>query len=168
MPALISAADPLLTSLAAALASVGSPWASAPLQRLKDKGLAHDHVRLRGTTWGMDSHAVLAVADVVGAYATWAAAAGTQAAHAAAPWHVPLRRAMWLWSITWCAKWRAVSGNAAHVSADGEDWSTEHSGSALVVHVRGRVDHYPSPVVVAQVLGESEALDVALDQALGA
>ena len=153
MPALISAADPLLTSLAAALASVGSPWASAPLQRLKDKGLAHDHVRLRGTTWGMDSHAVLAVADVVGAYATW---------------HVPLRRAMWLWSIAWCAKWRAVSGNAAHVSADGEDWSTEHSGSALVAHVRGRVDHYLSPVVVAQVLGESEALDVALDQALGA
>ena len=49
MPALISAADPLLTALAAALAASGSKWASAPLQRLKEKGLAHDHVRLRGT-----------------------------------------------------------------------------------------------------------------------
>ena len=49
MPALISAANPLLTVLAAALAGSGSKWASAPLQRLKDKGLAHDHVRLRGT-----------------------------------------------------------------------------------------------------------------------
>ena len=49
MPALNSAADALLTALAAALASVGSPWANAPLQRLKDKGLAHGHVRLRGT-----------------------------------------------------------------------------------------------------------------------
>ena len=49
MPALNFAAAPLLTSLAAALASVGSPWANAPLQRLKEKGLAHDYVRLRGT-----------------------------------------------------------------------------------------------------------------------
>ena len=99
MPALISAADPLSTALAAALAASCSKWASAPLQRLK---------------------------------------------------------------------WRALSAAAAHVSADGEDWSTDHSGSALVAHVRGRVDHYLSPVVVAQVLGEFEALDGALDQALGA
>ena len=49
MPALNSAADALLTALAAALASVGSPWANAPLQCLKDKGLAHGRVpHLRG------------------------------------------------------------------------------------------------------------------------
>ena len=40
--------DPLLTHLAAALAAHGSPWAGTPLERLKDKGLAHDHVRLCG------------------------------------------------------------------------------------------------------------------------
>lgn len=114
------------------------------------------------TTWDLDSHAVLNVADVVGAYATWGAAVGAQAAHAAKAWHVPLRRAMWLWSITWCAKWRALSGAAAHTSADGEDWSSEHSGSALVAHVRGRVDHYLSPSVVVQVLAEFVALERAL------
>lgn len=126
-------------------------------------GLDLAHATLyTSTTWDLDSHAVLDVADVVGAYSAWGAAVGAQAAHAAQAWHVPLRRAMWLWSITWCAKWRALSGEAAHVSADGEDWSTEHSGSALVAHVRGRVDHYLSPAVVARVLAEFDALDQAL------
>ena len=116
------------------------------------------------TTWDLDSHAVLAVEDVLAAYATWSATLGTQTADATQAWHVPLRRAMWLWSVTWCAKWRALSGYAAHASADGEDWSAENSGSALVTHVRGRVDHYLSPAVVGQVLEEFEALD----QAMGA
>jgi hypothetical protein len=116
------------------------------------------------TTWDIDSHAVLEVAEVAGAYAAWGAAVGDPTAHAAKAWHVPLRRAMWLWSITWCAKWRALSGQAAHASADGEDWSTEHSASALVTHVRGRVDHYLSPAMVGRVLEEFDALD----QALGA
>jgi hypothetical protein len=30
----------------------------------------------------------------------------------ARPWHGPLRRAMWLWSLTWCAKWRVLSACA--------------------------------------------------------
>ena len=114
------------------------------------------------TTWDLDSHAVLQVADVQDAYTTWADAVGALAADAALAWHVPLRRAMWLWSITWCAKWRAISGHAAHASADGEDWSSEHSANALVSHVRGRVDHYLSPAIVAQVLQEFDALDQTL------
>ena len=129
-------------------------------------GLDLAHATLyTSTTWDLDSYAVLEVAQVVGAYATWGAAVGTQSAQsaqAAQAWHVPLRRAMWLWSITWCAKWRALSGQAAHASADGEDWSTEHSGSALVAHVRGRVDHYLSAAVVGLVLKEFDALDQAL------
>ncbi len=126
-------------------------------------GLDLAHATLyTSTTWDIDSYAVLEVAEVVGAYASWAKAVGTQPAQAAQAWHVPLRRAMWLWSITWCAKWRALSSLAAHASADGEDWSTEHSGSALVAHVRGRVDHYLSLAVVAQVLTEFDALDQAL------
>jgi hypothetical protein len=149
-------------------ASPANPHAGAVLVDLEKcrysyPGLDLAHATLyTSTTWDLDSHAVLDVADVVRAYATWGAAVGAQAAHAAQAWHVPLRRAMWLWSITWCAKWRALSGEAAHVSADGEDWSTEHSGSALVAHVRGRVDHYLSPAIVAQVLAEFDALDQAL------
>ena len=125
-------------------------------------GLDLAHATLyTSTTWDLDSHAVLQVADVVAAYTTWANAVGALAADAAQAWHVPLRRAMWLWSITWCAKWRAVSGHAAHLSTDGEDWSTEHSALALVAHVRGRVDHYLSPAVVGRVLAEFDALDEA-------
>ena len=128
-------------------------------------GLDLAHATLyTSTTWDLDSHAVLDVAEVVNAYAAWNAAMGAPAAHAAKAWHVPLRRAMWLWSITWCAKWRALADAAAHVSVDGEDWSAEHSGSVLVTHVRGRVDHYLSPSVVERVLQEFDALD----QALGA
>ena len=128
-------------------------------------GLDLAHATLyTSTTWDLDSYAVLQVADVVVAYNIWATAVGALAAHAAQAWHVPLRRAMWLWSITWCAKWRALSGHAAHLSTDGEDWSTEHSDSALVAHVRGRVDHYLSPAVVAQVLAEFDALDQALGE----
>ena len=126
-------------------------------------GLDLAHATLyTSTTWDLDSHAVLQVADVVGAYTAWANAVGGPAADAAQAWHVPLRRAMWLWSITWCAKWRALSGQAAHASADGEDWSAEHSDSALVTHVRERVDHYLSPDVVARVLAEFDALHQAL------
>ncbi len=126
-------------------------------------GLDLAHATLyTSTTWDLDSHAVLQVADVVGAYTAWAKAVGVVSADIAQAWHVPLRRAMWLWSITWCAKWRALSGHAAHISADGEDWSIEHSGSALVAHVRERVDHYLSHDVMAQVLAEFDALDRAL------
>jgi hypothetical protein len=155
--------------------SVGSPADSQPAPpvqavlvdlekcRYSYPGLDLAHATLyTSTTWDLDSHAVLEVAEVVGAYAAWGAAVGVRTAHAAKVWHVPLRRAMWLWSITWCAKWRALSGQAAHASADGEDWSTEHSGSALVAHVRGRVDHYLSPAVVGRVLQEFDALDQAL------
>jgi hypothetical protein len=59
---------------------------------------------------------------------------------------------MWLWSITWCAKWRALSSASAQPGSDGEDWSSQRSEAALVAHVRNRVDHYLSPPVVAEVL----------------
>lgn len=126
-------------------------------------GLDLAHATLyTSTTWDLDSQADLQLSDVVQACDTWADAVGPQAAGAARPWLVPLRRAMWLWSITWCAKWRALSGTASPDTADGEDWSTARSDDALVTHVRGRVDHYLSPAVVAQVVDEFESLDKAL------
>ena len=125
-------------------------------------GLDLAHATLyTSTTWDLDCCATLDLDQVLGFYAAWAAAVGPAAADARS-WHVPLRRAMWLWSVTWCAKWRALSGRAASASADGEDWSAERSGAALVAHVRGRVDHYLSAPVVAQVLAEFDALDWAL------
>lgn len=103
------------------------------------------------TTWDVATHAVLTDGDVLGFYAAWGRAVGPLA-EAARPWHAPLRRAMWLWSVTWCAKWRVLSHRERKLGADGEDWSAERSEAALVAHVRDRVDHYLSLPVVQRVV----------------
>lgn len=121
-------------------------------------GLDLAHATLyTSTTWDIGSHAVLTESEVAGAYAAWASEVGPSA-EAAQRWHVPLRSAMWLWSITWCAKWRVLSGAQAQASADGEDWSVDRSEAALVGHVRNRVDHYLSAPVVERVGQELDAL----------
>lgn len=126
-------------------------------------GLDLAHATLyTSTTWDLDTDAVLDLPTVLQAYFSWTDAMDPVASDAARSWHVPLRRAMWLWSITWCAKWRAVSGASASATADGEDWSTERSDARLVAHVQNRVDHYLSRVVVERVLAEFDALDGAL------
>ena len=73
-------------------------------------------------------------------------------------WLLPMRRAMVLWSLTWCAKWRVASSAASPKRSSGEDWSTDLSAPALIAHVRGRVDHYLNTAIVEQVLGEIDAL----------
>ena len=108
------------------------------------------------TTWDVDSHAILTVDQIAAFYAAWEAAPGVPAARA---WHLPLRRAMWLWAVTWCAKWRVLSAAARRDTADGEDWSAEASDAALIAHVRERVDHYLSPETVARCLDEFAALE---------
>ncbi|MBC7438255.1 MAG: aminoglycoside phosphotransferase family protein [Bdellovibrionales bacterium] len=125
-------------------------------------GLDLAHATLyTSTTWDVDATAALSVAEVIGAYETWdAAMTGTGTAKVAV-WHLPLRRAMWLWSMTWCAKWRATSGQEPNASADGEDWSATRSEASLVAHVRGRVDHYLGTRAVKHVLQEFDALEAA-------
>ena len=130
--------------------------------RYSHPGLDLAHATLyTSTTWDVDTHAVLSVDAVAGFYRDWAAAAGL-AAEGAAVWHVPLRSAMALWSLTWCAKWRVLSQAAAQKGGDGEDWSAQRSQAELVRHVRERVDHYLSPGVVERLLHELHALNEAL------
>jgi Phosphotransferase enzyme family len=111
------------------------------------------------TTWDIDAHTVLSTEDVAQAYAAWELAVGSEVAQTARPWHVPLRRAMWLWSVSWCAKWRATSGAVARADGDGEDWSTQRSSDVLVTHVRERTAHYLAPATVRTVLQGFDALD---------
>jgi len=112
------------------------------------------------TTWDVACHAVLSIDEVARAHACWLEALGDAPwAGAAAGWLVPMRRAMWLWSMTWCAKWRVLSARAARGGAGGEDWSTEHSDAALVAHVRGRVDHYLDPGTAHAMAKEFAALE---------
>lgn len=111
------------------------------------------------TTWDVDSHAILTVDEIAAFYAAWEAVPGVPQAR---PWHLKLRRAMWLWAVTWCAKWRVLSDAPRRAGAregeGGEDWSAEASDAALIAHVRERVDHYLSPAVVARCLDEFATL----------
>jgi Phosphotransferase enzyme family len=111
------------------------------------------------TTWDLDSHTVLALEDVDAMYRAWGTQVDTALALDAKRWHLPLRRAMWLWSITWCAKWRVASKAHRSASQDGEDWSAQNVDAKLVAHVRERVDHYLSEEAVAWVVAEFDALE---------
>jgi hypothetical protein len=69
---------------------------------------------------------------------------------------------MWLWSVTWCAKWRVLSRLTSAQSGDGEDWSSDNSERDLADHVRDRVDHYLSWSIVDLIRTEIAALGSAL------
>jgi hypothetical protein len=111
------------------------------------------------TTWDLDSHTILSPDEVMAAYQAWSQNVDAALAQDAKRWHLPLRRAMWLWSLTWCAKWRVASRAEAALGNDGEDWSDQNLESALAAHVRGRVDHYLSLEGVQWVCDEFDALE---------
>jgi len=94
------------------------------------------------TTWDVASHAILDPEETAAACHQWLDLLPPGDHAALAPWIVPLRRAMWLWSMTWCAKWRVLSGERAKSEPKGEDWAADNSEATLIEHVRGRVDHY--------------------------
>ena len=107
------------------------------------------------TTWDIATYAELTADQIAGFYATWLAAVPVPLAEMVAPWLLDLRRMMWLWSVTWCAKWR-VRSRAAALAGDRtgrstEDWSAELSDPALVAHVAGRVNHYLDPATIERV-----------------
>ncbi|AXY42323.1 phosphotransferase [Halomonas sp. JS92-SW72] len=111
------------------------------------------------TTWDLHSRAALTLEEVAAFYRQWRSTAGLATEPASL---LACRRAMWLWSLTWCAKWRAQHGRARDTAAAGEDWSAELSDDALVAHVRDRVEHYLSPAVIARVKDELLDLHLAL------
>lgn len=118
-------------------------------------GLDLAHATLyTSTTWDVSTRAVLTADEVAAFYRCWEAAMDSGFAAAARPWHLPLRRAMWLWSMTWCCKWRALSSLAPVTAEQAEDWSAANSDGSLVGHVRERVDHYLSLEGVAFTLRE--------------
>jgi len=108
------------------------------------------------TTWDLDAHAELTLDEVEATYAHWADR--VDIGMTSRRWFVPLRAAMWLWSLTWCAKWRALSPREASSTAAAEDWSHRHSDAALVAHVRERVDCYLSAPAIERVVEELAAL----------
>ena len=110
------------------------------------------------TTWDVDASFELSVDQVVQAYEAWMAAVGNVAAPYLAAF-VPLRELMWLWSVTWCAKWLTESVKTKGAGCGGEDWSQDNSDVALIEHVRSRVDDYLAFATINRVQAELHALD---------
>ncbi len=100
------------------------------------------------TSWDMHIRADLDDREVVAFYRRWMCRVPPRLAQSWRALLLPLRALMWLWSVTWCAKWRVLSDRRSTGSGDGEDWSRDNSSDALVDHVRGRVDHYLEPAVM--------------------
>ncbi|MGJ7459897.1 aminoglycoside phosphotransferase family protein [Halomonas sp. MA07-2] len=111
------------------------------------------------TTWDLNSCAVLSPEEVADFYRRWRRGGGPASDTTAL---LACRRAMWLWSLTWCAKWRTQHRRNRDTDASGEDWSAELSDDALLAHVRDRVDHYLSPAVIDRVGDELDELRVDL------
>ena len=106
-------------------------------------------------TWDVATYSEPSRAEIDGFYDAWRQAMPRDLADQLAAYLMPMRRLMWLWSVTWCAKWRVESRKtlrtAKHDAQDTEDWSAENTDAALIDHVRGRVDCYLSPEIVALV-----------------
>jgi hypothetical protein len=105
------------------------------------------------TTWDVATSSVLTSDQVAGFYRHWLARMPERSAAANRRWLLTLRRMMWLWSTSWCAKWLAESV-AAPRGGSTENWSHALSDGALVDHVAGRVADYLAPATVAQIRSE--------------
>ncbi len=112
------------------------------------------------TTWDLATCAELSVDEIRDFLGAWRDALPLDLATNLAPWLMITRRIMWLWSVTWCAKWRVLHGHGRRQTdgAASQDWSAELTDDATVAHVRGRVDAYLSEAVVDRVLAEFAAL----------
>ncbi|TDX28330.1 thiamine kinase-like enzyme [Modicisalibacter xianhensis] len=110
------------------------------------------------TTWDPASHAVLDIDSVLDFYRQWQSWLAADNPLVDAEALVATRRAMWLWSITWCAKWWNLHRRERDALVCGEDWSTSLSDPTLIAHVVGRVTHFLSTPIVARVVDETHQL----------
>ncbi|MGP9686120.1 aminoglycoside phosphotransferase family protein [Halomonas sp. AOP25-F1-15] len=120
--------------------------------------LAHTSL-YTSTTWDINSQAVLSLGEVITFYRRWQTAMGETPS---AETLVACRRATWLWSLTWCTKWRAQHLNAKDAQQRGEDWSAELTDAAVIEHVRDRVEHYLSLPIIDHVHSELQCLQASL------
>ncbi len=110
------------------------------------------------TTWDVATYAELSTDDVAGFYHAWLSVVPDDLGSAMKDWLLPMRRIMWLWSVTWCAKWAVESRlsrvGAKHAVASTEDWSADNTAAPLINHVAERVSCYLSDDAIARVRSE--------------
>ncbi len=107
------------------------------------------------TTWDIHHQTELDIDQIAAFYRHWQQWFG-RACHPQTL--LACRKAMWLWSLTWCAKWQTQHDMPQDREAQGEDWSAELSADSLVTHVRDRAAHYLDPQVIRRIRDEFPTL----------
>jgi hypothetical protein len=96
------------------------------------------------TMWDPDCAARLAPAEVGGFYAEYFAAVAPELAAAIEPWVRPIRRLVWLRTLTWCVRWRVLSRRAG-------GWSKERLSPDHAAHIERTVADYVDPDRIASI-----------------
>jgi hypothetical protein len=92
------------------------------------------------TTWDADCAAVLTPDAVAAFYAAWCRAAPPHLVKAMRPWLQPVRRLVWLRSLTWMARWRV----------EGEQLGA-FALPAVRAHVQERITDFFAPETLARI-----------------
>ncbi len=96
------------------------------------------------TMWDPDCARALAPEDIAAFYAAYAVAAGPALAAAVRPWTIPLRRLIWLRTLTWCVRWRVVSHETG-------GWSSARLGAEHAAYIARNVADYVAPARIAAI-----------------
>jgi aminoglycoside phosphotransferase (APT) family kinase protein len=101
------------------------------------------------TMWDPDCAARLAPAEVGDFYAAYFQSVTPALAAAIKPWVRPLRRLVWLRTLTWCVRWRVLSRREG-------GWSRERLAPDHAEHIERTVADYVDPDRIGRI---REALD---------
>src|SRR5688572_22397002 len=96
------------------------------------------------TMWDPDCAARLAPAEVGDFYAAYFAAVPPTLAAAVKPWVRPLRRLVWLRTLTWCVRWRVLSRREG-------GWSKARLTPGHTAHIERTVEDYVDPDRIASI-----------------
>jgi aminoglycoside phosphotransferase (APT) family kinase protein len=102
------------------------------------------------TMWDPDIATRLTGGDVGDFYRAYFAAVPRGLAAALRPWIVPMRRLIWLRTLTWCIRWRVVSRREG-------GWSRSRLSPAHAAHIERAVEDFVDPERIASI---RESLDV--------
>jgi len=114
------------------------------------------------TTWDAEINTELQPSEIENFYSKWLQEMPDESGISIQPYLIPMRRMMWLWSVTWCAKWRVESKatrlTQKHRAKNTEDWAVQNSPDALIAHVDERTNHYLQEEVIRKITTEFETL----------
>lgn len=96
------------------------------------------------TMWDPECAARLAPAETGDFHAAYFAAAPPALAAAIKPWVRPLRRLVWLRTLTWCVRWRVLSRREG-------GWSKARLAPKHAAHIERTVEDYVDPDRIASI-----------------